>query len=66
MRRPLVLAVFAVLVAAPASARANTATLWACHGPTGAVVPFSFASSAFSQAAVTPACLVPDDAVHLG
>jgi hypothetical protein len=69
MRRPLMLAVFAVLAAAPASARANTATLWACHGPTGAVVPFSFASSASSDAWVTPqkdACRVPGDSVQLG
>jgi hypothetical protein len=39
MRRPLVLAVFALLLAAPASARANAATLWACHGPHGRPVP---------------------------
>ena len=42
MRVQVVLAVVAVALAAPASARAGEARLWACHGPDGAALPASF------------------------
>ena len=52
MRRPLLLAVLATLaVAAPA--RAETVTLWGCHGPAGAPLPFGYAASSTSEVAIT-------------
>jgi hypothetical protein len=51
MRRSLVLAILAVLAVVPASARANSATLWACHGPTGAGLPFAYTASGTFEAA---------------
>jgi hypothetical protein len=53
MRRSFVLALLAVLVAVPASARANSATLWACHGPAGDGLPFGYAASGTSAASIT-------------
>jgi hypothetical protein len=53
MRRSLVLAILAVLAAVPASARANSATLWACHGPAGGGLPFGYTASGSFEASVT-------------
>jgi hypothetical protein len=53
MRRSLVLALLAVLVATPASARANSATLWACHGPAGGGLPFGYTASGSFEASIT-------------
>jgi hypothetical protein len=53
MRRPFVLAFLAVLAAVPASARANSATLWACHGPTGGPLPFAYTASGTFEASIT-------------
>jgi hypothetical protein len=38
----LVLAVVAMVLFAPASARAGEVRLWACHGPDGGALPASF------------------------
>ncbi len=69
MRRSLVLALFALLVAVPASARANSVTLWACHGPAGGALPFGYtASGSFEASFATPdgGCAAPGGTIRLG
>jgi hypothetical protein len=71
MRRLLALAVFAVLLAAPASARAGDVMLWACHGPDGRLplpVSYDAASSAGAFVTLTSSqpCQGPADAIRLG
>src|ERR1700710_2209278 len=69
MRRSFVLALLAVLVAVPASARANSATVWACHGPAGGGLPFAYAASNSFEASIsTPngGCRPPGGTVPLG
>ena len=53
MRRLFLLAVLAALAAA-APARAESVTLWACHGPGGEPLPFAFDASTTAGAAITP------------
>jgi hypothetical protein len=50
MRRSFVLAVLVLLAAVPASARANSVTLWACHGPAGGALPFSYTALESAEA----------------
>ena len=70
MRRLLALAVFAVLLAAPASARANDVMLWACHGPDGQPLPASYDAARSAGAFVTftssQPCQTDSDTVRLG
>ena len=69
MRRSLVLALFALLVAVPASAQANSVTLWACHGPAGGALPFGYtASGSFEATFATPdgGCGAPGGTIRLG
>ena len=66
----LALAVAVVALAAPASARAGEAMLWACHGPAGQPLPLSFEASGSAGAFVRPTSLVPcqtpGDTIKLG
>jgi hypothetical protein len=71
MRRLLALAVFAVLIAAPASARAGDVTLWACHGPDGRLpLPVSYDAARSAGAFVTltsgQPCQTASDTIRLG
>ncbi|MDA0163298.1 hypothetical protein OM076_23690 [Solirubrobacter ginsenosidimutans] len=70
MRRLLALAVFAVLAAAPASARASDVMLWACHGPDGRPLPVSYDASQSAGASVTltssQPCQTAADTIRLG
>jgi hypothetical protein len=69
MPRPLVLAILAVLAAVPAAARANSATLWACHGPAGGGLPFGYtASGTFETSITTPngGCGTAGGTIRLG
>jgi hypothetical protein len=52
MRRSLLLAV-GVALAAAAPARAEPVTLWGCHGPGGAPLPFSYSASGTIETDVT-------------
>lgn len=52
VRRTLLLAVLAAL-AAVAPARAETLTLWGCHGPGGEPLPFAYDASATADAAIS-------------
>ena len=45
-----VLAFLVLLAAVPASARANGVTLWACHGPAGGPLPFSYTALESAEA----------------
>jgi len=66
----LALAVAVVALAAPASARAGEAMLWACHGPAGQPLPLSFEASGSAGAFVRPTsllpCQTPGDTIKLG
>jgi hypothetical protein len=67
----LVALVFLVALAAvPASARANEAMLWACHGPDGRTLPISYDASrsagAFITATSAVPCASPADTIRLG
>ncbi len=69
--RTLVALVFLVALAAmPASARANEALLWACHGPDGRTLPISYDASRSAGAFITPTsgvpCASPTDTIRLG
>ena len=70
MRMLLALAVAVVALAAPASARAGEAMLWACHGPAGQPLPVSFEASGSGGAFVRPTspvpCQTPGDTIKLG
>jgi hypothetical protein len=71
MRRLLALAVFAVLAAAPASARAGDVMLWACHGPDGRLpLPVSYdaarSASAFVTLTSSQPCQTASDSIRLG
>jgi hypothetical protein len=70
MRRLLALAVFAVLLGAPACARANDVMLWACHGPDGRQLPVSYDAARSAGAFVTLTSSVPcqtaNDTISLG
>ena len=66
----LALAVAVVALAAPVSARAGEAMLWACHGPDGRPLPPSFEASSSGGAFVRPTspvpCPSPSDTIKVG
>jgi hypothetical protein len=70
MRILVALAVAAMALAAPVSARAGDARLWACHGPDGAAVGASFETYKTAGSFVTPtsgdACSTPSDSIRVG
>lgn len=69
MRRLFVLAVFAVLAVVPSPARANSVTLWACHGPAGGALPFGYTvSGTFEASFSTPndGCGAAGGTIRLG
>ncbi|HWK26014.1 MAG TPA: hypothetical protein VNS09_05595 [Solirubrobacter sp.] len=67
MRR-LLFAVLALLAAAPASAHAGEVTLWACHGPDGAPLPFAYSASGShgGVSRVGGGCEAPGGTLRLG
>ena len=70
MRKLVALVFFVALAAVPASARANEAMLWACHGPDGRTLPISYDASRSVGAFITPTssvpCASPADTIRLG
>ena len=54
MVRSLLLAVLVALAAA-GTARAQTVTLWGCHGPGGEPLPFAYDASTTTDTSIGPA-----------
>lgn len=65
MRWSLGVVLLAVLFAAPAVARADSVRLWGCHGPDGAPLPLSYASSVTAGARVDDGCGARGGALRL-
>jgi hypothetical protein len=70
VRTSFALVLCVAALAAPAAARADQATLWACHGPDGGALPISYEWTRSAGAFVTPtsavACAGASDSIRLG